>query len=212
MLFFQDSLTQLDAWFATQGYWVFFAALALENVVFTSVIVPGLLVLILGGFYAGIERFPFPIFLALCIAGVWSGDTVNYILGRFFWARIIKRTRAERLVSRVHPVLERRASVFFVLYHFEPIARMVGALAAGVTRVSFWRWLPFDFLGGALWVSFYGSIGFALGRLGRDMDEWVQFRPVQLAAAVLLLVWFFLVSRAIRSVLSLQDAPSPTYR
>jgi len=200
-----DTIAQLTTWFASYGPPLFFVLLALENVVFTSMIVPGLFVVIFGGYYAGVGGIPAQVPLLLCIAGLWTGDLTNYTLGRLFWGRLVRRTRIERLVERVRPALQARSSWFFVIYHFEPMSRMVGALAAGVVRVPVRRWLPFDFLGGAIWVTFYWTIGFLIGRFGGNLGEWATLPPIEAIALVLITAWLLVITLAVRRSLRLPE-------
>jgi membrane protein DedA with SNARE-associated domain len=202
MLFTRDTLTELIPWIARNGYWVVFVSLALEGVLVTSMIVPGLLVLIAAGFYAGQGHLD-PLALAgTAVAGVWVGDAASYCVGRLFWSRLLARKRFGTAMKRVRPVLESRGAMFLVFYHFEPIARMIGATAAGAVGLPVRRWLPFDYLGGALWVLFYGSVGFLLGRAGMQVGEWERLRPLSVVFAMILLIWVWAINRAIRRSLA----------
>lgn len=209
MLFSRDTLAELIPWIAQHGYWVVFASLALEGVLFTSMIVPGLLVLIAGGFYAGQGHLSPAALAGAAVAGVWVGDAVSYCVGRWFWSRLLARKRFGAAMLRVRPVLENRGAVFLVLYHFEPIARMIGAAAAGSVGLPVRRWLPFDYLGGALWVLFYGTVGFLLGRAGVQAGEWERLRPLSAVFTLALLIWLWAVNRAIRR--SLTPVPAPAH-
>lgn len=211
MLFLGDSLATIEPWLRQYGYWAFCLALALENVLFTSMIVPGLLVLILAGFWAGLGRFDVRLILSLGVGSAWLGDSISYSIGRFFWGRLLLGTRLGKSVLRLQPVLEQRGRAFLVLYHFEPVARMVGGTLAGVLGLSVRRWLPFDFLGAALWVMFYTMVGFALGRLGHTIGDWETLRPVSVGALLLLLIWLWLFNRAVkRSLPSMQPLGEST--
>jgi membrane protein DedA with SNARE-associated domain len=213
MLFARDTLAELIPWIARNGYLVVFVSLALEGVLFTSMIVPGLLVLIAGGYYAGQGHLN-PVALAgTAVAGVWLGDAASYCVGRFCWSRLLARKRFGKAMQRVRPVLESRGAVFLVFYHFEPIARMMGATAAGSIGLPVRRWLPFDYLGGVLWVLFYGTVGFLLGRAGMQVSEWEHLRPLSAVFTLALLLWLWLINRAIRhSLASLPKAQEQEIR
>lgn len=202
MLSLGDSLASVEPWLRQYGYWAFCLALILENVLFTSMVVPGLFVLLVAGFLAGAGQLDLRILLLGGILSAWIGDSISYCVGRFFWSRVLAGTRLGRSVSRLQPVLEQRGKVFLVLYHFEPAARMIGGTLAGASGLTIRRWLPFDFLGAALWVPFYTLVGFALGRLGRSIDDWEMLRPVGVGALVLLLIWLWAFNRAVKRSLS----------
>jgi membrane protein DedA with SNARE-associated domain len=208
MLFAPDTLAEITSWIAQNGYWVVFACLALEGVLFTSMLVPGLLVLIAGGFYAGQGHLDPLRLVGAAVAGVWLGDAASYCLGRLLWSRLLAGSRFGKAMARVRPVLETRGAVFLVLYHFEPIARMVGAAAAGSMALPVRRWLPFDYLGGVLWVLFYGTAGFLLARAGLQPGEWERLRPLTAVVTCVLLAWLWVINRAIRRSLALPPGPA----
>jgi len=197
-----DSLATVEPWLREYGYWAFCLALVFENVLFTSMILPGLFVLILAGFWAGLGRLDIGLLLLLGITSAWVGDSISYLIGRFFWSRLLVGTKLGRAVRRMQPVLEQKGGVFLVLYHFEPMARMVGGTVAGVFGLSVRRWLPLDFLGAALWVTFYTMFGFGLGRLGYTITDWERLRPVSAGALLILVVWLWLFNRAVKRSLS----------
>lgn len=198
MLFLKASFSDVAPWITQYGYWVVFVALALENVLLTSMIVPGLIVLIAGGFAAGVGNLAFAPLVGSAIAGVWIGDTTSYAIGRILWSRLLATSRLGDALVRMRRVLAGRGAPFIVFYHFEPIARMLGATAAGTANIPLRRWLPYDYLGGALWVLFYSTVGFALGRAGRDAQEWERLRPLTLVFTAILLIWLWFLARNMR--------------
>jgi undecaprenyl-diphosphatase len=210
VLFLGDSIAAVAPWLREHGYWAFGIALVLENVLFTSMIVPGLFVLIGAGFLAGVGEFDLGLLLLIGVGSAWLGDSVSYCLGRFLWHRMLMQTRFGTSVMRLEPLLQQRGRLFLVLYHFEPAARMVGATLAGASGLSLRRWLPFDFLGAALWAPFYTLVGFALGRFGRSINDWESLRPIGFFALLVLLVWLWSFNRAARRLLSSARADAVT--
>lgn len=208
MLFLGDSIAAVAPWLREHGYWAFGIALILENVLFTSMIVPGLFVLIGAGFLAGVGELDLGLLLLIGVGSAWLGDAISYCLGRFLWGRMLMHTRFGASVMRLEPLLQQRGRLFLVLYHFEPAARMVGATLAGASGLGLRRWLPFDFLGAALWVPFYTFVGFALGHFGRSITDWESLRPVGFVALFALLTWFWSFHRAARRLLSSTRAES----
>ncbi|MBA2469301.1 MAG: hypothetical protein H0V37_07840 [Chloroflexia bacterium] len=54
-----------------------------------------------------------------------------------------------------------------------------------------------------------GTVGFFLGYLNRDVGEWTQVRPIQIAATVIVLVWFVFIGRTMKRMFQVEK-PSPT--
>lgn len=200
---FQASISDVQTWIATYGLWIVFISLTLENILFISMIIPGLLVLVVSGFLSASGNFSIAWVLLTGILGVWIGDTTNYFIGRHLWGPLLGRNRrASSILNRFRPALEHRGSLIFVIYHFEPFVRMIGAAAVGTIGVPIKRWIPYDYAGAVLWVSFYGIAGYILGKLSRDINDWHSVQPVQVVALLVVLVWILLVGRTVRRVMT----------
>ncbi len=77
---------------------------------------------------------------------------------------------------------------------------------AGAVGLSVRRWLPFDFFGAFLWVMFYVSVGFALARLGMSLENSALLRPVSVVVLIVLLIWTWLLNRAVKRSLALKSS------
>lgn len=156
--------------FESYGYLVVFLAPLLENTIFLGALIPGTIVMMLGGLGAHdglIDLWPA---IPLAIAGAWIGDSISYGIGRFWWQRLGPETRLARWSEQMRePLLEH--SVWLVLsYHFFGYSRLIGPAASGFIRMPFRRWLLLDYTGSTLWVVVFMMLGYALGVFGLSLD------------------------------------------
>jgi len=201
--------------FEDYGYWVVFFGTLCENTLLVGLIVPGALVVLLAGLAAHDGTISWPEAIALGIAGTIIGDTISYFLGRYGWARFSETKLLRELYEKAREPLLRRGPWFVLLYHFAGYTRVIGPTAAGLLRMPFKRWAPFDYGGAVLWILCYFGIGYALGVAGLTLDSTDQyFRYVEWAILIAVGIWvYFLIQRHQEAIMqrlaSLEDKPEP---
>ena len=150
----------------TYGYAAVLAGPLVES---TGVPFPGETLLILGAAYsADTGHLSLPVVILCGFAGAVMGDNFGYGLGRLLdrelvarWgARVGLTPRRQQLIQRF---LERRGPLAVVVARFIALLRTFGALLAGLGEMPYRLFLPFNLLGGALWATAYGLLGFELG-------------------------------------------------
>jgi membrane-associated protein len=176
------------------GYWAVGTALLLEN---AGIPVPGETILLLASFLAFSQhdlRLPWIIVVATLAATL--GDNLGFALGYYGGRPLLVRyqslfrvkdttiARGEQLFAKYGAV-----TVFFARFVFG--MRIVAGPMAGVLRMSWRRFLIFNFLGAAVWVSVISSVGYLFGRHWNRLQAGLK-RFDLIAILVVLLVAAFL--------------------
>lgn len=171
------------------GYWAVAAALLLEN---SGVPVPGESILLLASFLAYSEqalRLPWIILVATIAATL--GDNLGFALGYYGGRPLLLRyqnlfrikqatlVRGEELFARYGSM-----TIFFARFVFG--MRIIAGPMAGVLRMSWRKFLIFNFLGAAVWVSTISAIGYLFGRHWDRLQEGLKRFDVAVFIAVLL--------------------------
>jgi membrane protein DedA with SNARE-associated domain len=160
------------------GYWAVGAALLLEN---AGVPVPGETILLLASFLAYSEQeLQLPWIIAVATIAATLGDNLGFALGYYGGRPLLERyqalfrirqatlERGERLFARYGAV-----TIFFARFVFG--MRIFAGPMAGVLRMPWRRFLVFNFLGAALWVTVISGAGYFFGqhwmRLERDIKR-----------------------------------------
>jgi undecaprenyl-diphosphatase len=164
-------LSKLETLFADYGYWVVFLGVLAENTLFFGFIVPGSVILILGGLSAENGSINLAWVLALGIAGTIVGDTLSYLTGRMGWTRALERGAAAKMIERVREPMEKNSTWLILAYHFAGYSRVVGPTAAGLFRIPYRRWAPLDYVGGTIWVFAFVALGYVVGLFGVDFGD-----------------------------------------
>ncbi len=151
------------------GYLAVFAALFLEDF---GVPMPGETLLIAGALFA--TKGHFNIFLLAATAWVAAvlGDNVGFAIGRFGGRRLVLRygryvlLTPERL-KYAEGFFRRRGAVLVIFARFFEIIRQLNGIVSGIAGMEWWRFLTFNAAGAALWVGFWTTLFYQLGKQGR---------------------------------------------
>ncbi len=171
------------------GYWAVGATLLAEN---AGIPVPGETILLLASFLAYSQhelQLPWIIVVATIAATI--GDNIGFALGYYGGRPLLTRYQAvfriqNKTVIRAEELFARygAATVFFARFLFG--MRIIAGPLAGGLRMPWRKFMIFNFLGAAVWVTVISSAGYLFGRhwerLVRDMKRF------DIAVALLVLV------------------------
>jgi membrane protein DedA with SNARE-associated domain len=164
------TLPALTHFIAHYGLWFLFGIVCLES---AGLWVPGETALIAAGVYASKGHLSITAVIVIAAAAAIIGDNIGYWLGRELGRRLIYRYAwIKRIADRVMPPAERfferhgGKAVFFA--RFFGGVRVTGAWMAGITRMSWWRFLFWNALGGIVWAAAVGLIAFYAGKAAAD--------------------------------------------
>ncbi len=107
-------------------------------------------------------------------AGALLGDNIGYLIGRRLGRAIVLRyggkigINADRL-NRVEAVFARYGPLTVAFARFLNVLRQLNGVVAGMLKMDWRRFLVFNALGGALWVSVWTLAGYYLGKHGSDI-------------------------------------------
>jgi membrane protein DedA with SNARE-associated domain len=168
---------------------------------------PGETALIAAAIYASNGHLSITGVIAVAAAGAIIGDNIGYWLGREGGRRLLYRyALLARFSDRVLPPAERfferhgGKAVFFA--RFFGGVRVTGAWMAGITRMSWWKFLFWNAAGGIVWAVGVGVIAFYGGHAAADViEEYGLYGGIGVAVIVILgLVGFHFLRRRVEEV------------
>jgi membrane protein DedA with SNARE-associated domain len=166
------------------GYWAVGGALLLEN---AGIPVPGETILLLASFLAYSEhdlRLPWIIVVATIAATL--GDNLGFALGYYGGRPLLLRYQTifrikNATISRGEELFAKYGSVTVFFARFIFGMRIIAGPMAGVLRMSWRKFLVFNFLGAVVWVTVISSAGYLFGRHWDRLEEGLnQFNVVAL--------------------------------
>jgi membrane protein DedA with SNARE-associated domain len=182
--------------FTSHGYWTMAITLLLEN---AGIPLPGETMLLFASFLAyEHHELKLGLIILVATAACTLGDNLGYWIGhhggrplllryqKFFHVSDEKIARGERLFERFGP-----ATVFFARFVFG--MRVIAGPLAGVLRMRWRRFVLFNFLGAAVWVTVISCIGYVFGRHWKTLLEIVgrvNTAVFVVAALVVMCLWW----------------------
>jgi membrane protein DedA with SNARE-associated domain len=177
------------------GYWAVAVLLLLES---AGLPLPGETVLLLASFLAFSEHeLQLPWIIVVGIVATTLGGEVGFALGRNGGRPLIERyqhifgirresiARGERLFDRYGP-----ATVFLARFLFG--MRVLASLLAGALHMPWRKFVLYNFLGAALWVTAICSAGYLFGgHWGRLIHDLKRFDLVVLIVVVAAALFFW---------------------
>jgi len=162
-----DLFEVLRSHFTTHGYWTLAITLLLEN---AGIPLPGETVLLFASFLAyQNHELNLDLIILVGTAACSVGDNLGYLVGyhggrpllrryqRFFRVSEEKIARGEKMFERFGP-----ATVFAARFVFG--MRIIAGPMAGVLRMHWLRFVLFNFLGAATWVTVISCVGYFFGQ------------------------------------------------
>jgi membrane protein DedA with SNARE-associated domain len=159
----------LDHAILIYGYWVILVAVALETM---GVPFPGETSLLAGAIYAGTGgRLNIVLVIVAAAVGAIIGDNVGYSVGRYGGYPLLRRilrfvhleSRSEKTLAYTQRFFERHGDKTVFFGRFFSLLRLWTAFLAGVNRMPWRRFLPWNAAGGIIWAILYGLLGYYLG-------------------------------------------------
>jgi membrane-associated protein len=186
----------IAAFLSIPGYWVvgavFFLSAA-ETALFVGFVVPGELAVILGGVLASRAHVPLPAILAASVAGPILGDSIGYYLGRRYGENT-RHKRLRRRWAKARSWVKNKGAPAVFLGRFVAFIRTFIPPAAGVSKMPYRRFLPWNVAAGILWGSGSALLGYFAGEnfeaIAHTMG-WLGLALLAAAVAVLAGIRFF---------------------
>lgn len=168
----KETLMWLFAEYGTLIYAILFLIIFVETGLVIMPFLPGDSLLFTAGMLCaqqgGLDIW---ILIPLLTAAAIIGDNVNYFVGRFFNENVLSwKVKGKPLVKQVwldqtHEFFEKNGTKTIIIARFVPIVRTITPFVSGVGKMRYRIFLPYDILGGILWVGGVTLIGFSLGQV-----------------------------------------------
>lgn len=162
--------------------------------------VPGETILILGAVYAGTGRLNVVAVGAVGLLAAVVGDNIGFVIGHFGGRPLVDRfgrfvlLTPER-VDKATGFFSRHGGKIIVVARFIPGLRQANGIIAGISEMHWARFVAFNALGAALWVSVWTALGYLSGNHIDTIYPIAARYSTYLAIAVSVLVLAYLGRR-----------------
>lgn len=150
-------------------YAVLFLIIFLETGLVVTPFLPGDSMLFAAGALAAISSLNLAALLIVIFLAAFLGDTANYHIGKKVGAKILEREHT-RFINKKHLLkaqnfYKKHGSMTIVIARFIPIIRTFAPFTAGIGKMKYKKFISYNMVGGALWVTLFLSGGYLFGNL-----------------------------------------------
>ncbi|MFC0185134.1 membrane-associated protein [Pseudarcicella hirudinis] len=140
-----------------------------ENGLFFAFFLPGDYLLFLTGVFGGtgVLKEPLGVILLTIFTAAFLGSLTGYLTGRFFGNSLQNRKESwffkKKNLENTNQFFEKNGSLTLIISRFLPVVRTFAPILAGISQMSFPKFLFYNAAGGAIWVCVLVAGGYYLG-------------------------------------------------
>lgn len=151
-------------------YLILFAIIFAETGLVVAPFLPGDSLLFAAGALAALGSLNIWLVVLLLIAAAIAGDTVNYWIGRYFGKKIVDNPKIplinQEYIDKTEQFYVKHGGKTIILARFVPIIRTFAPFVAGVGNMNYSKFITYNVIGGAVWVSLFTLAGYFFGNIG----------------------------------------------
>jgi membrane-associated protein len=169
VLHLDKHLSSLVQSYGLWTYLILFVIIFLETGLVVTPFLPGDSLLFAAGTFAAAKALnALWLFIVLSAAAI-LGDTVNYWIGHFIGPRVFHQEKSrffkKEHLDRTHRFYEKYGAETIIIARFVPIIRTFAPFVAGVGRMSYWKFISYNVIGGIGWVALFVFGGYFFGNI-----------------------------------------------
>jgi membrane-associated protein len=195
--------------YQTYIYLILFLVIFIETGIVAMPFLPGDSLLFTAGLFANqIDKTTgepllniFYLLILLFVAAV-LGDNSNYWIGKTLGLKVMKiKIRGKFIVKqkyldKTHAFYEKYGTKTIIMARFVPIVRTFAPFVAGIAEMKYRRFLSYDILGGAIWISTLTCAGYFLGTI-----PWIKNNIETVAIGIIVISVLPIIITVIKSKL-----------
>jgi len=173
----------LPKWAIEYGVWVYaivFLIIFCETGLVIFPFLPGDSFLFLIGTLCGSAIMDPWISFLVIFFGALCGDTVNFLVGRFFRGRLSPDNRliSQKNIQKTEKFFDKHGGKSLILARFVPIIRTYAPFVGGLVNMPYKRFISFNVFGAFIWPVVFLSAGYFFGQftfITQNIGKFVLF-------------------------------------
>ncbi|MBW9173497.1 VTT domain-containing protein [Clostridium estertheticum] len=156
-------------------YFILFLIIFLETGLVVTPFLPGDSMLFAAGALAGLGSMNISTLLVVGYFAALLGDISNYYIGRKIGSNILRKQQVlfikKEYLKKAQVFYKKHGSSTIILARFVPILRTFAPFVAGISQMSYLKFIPYNMVGDGLWVSLFLGGGYFAGNLSFIKDH-----------------------------------------
>jgi membrane protein DedA with SNARE-associated domain len=183
----------MTTFFTHHGLPLLFAVVLLESF---GIPLPGETALIAFGVLAAEGHYSIASVIAIAGAGAIVGDNLGYwLIGRLGGRALFRRwswlnTYSDRVLPRAESLMKRHGGKTVFFGRFVSVLRYTVAWVAGLSRMTWWRFLFWNAAGGIAWATAVGLTAYYGGQAAADAIKRYGLYAAAIVLVVIIGGWF----------------------
>lgn len=171
-LHLDDKLQAIISDYGTTTYIILFLIIFIETGVVIWPFLPGDSLLFAAGTFAAVGSLNIWVLIILLFIAAFLGDTVNYLIGKHLGLKILQKKRKngkqlikQEYIDKTHAFYDKHGPKTIILARFVPIVRTFAPFVAGIGEMNYKKFISYNIIGGAVWVTGLSLLGFFFGNI-----------------------------------------------
>lgn len=150
-------------------YILFFLVIYCETGLVVTPFLPGDSLLFIAGAFAGTGELHLGGLSVLLIAAAFLGDNTNFFIGKFIGHKLFSNPNSkifrQDILHKTHDFYERHGAKAIIIARFIPLVRTFAPFVAGVSEMTYRKFLSFSVIASLLWVVIFLIGGYLFGNI-----------------------------------------------
>lgn len=159
------------------GYLGLFGIVFAETGLLVGFFLPGDSLLFTAGVLAAEGYLDISLLLIILVGAAIIGDSTGYAIGKKFGPKIFARENSllfnKSHVKKAEDFFDKHGPKTIIIARFVPIVRTFVPTLAGIGKMSYWKFITYNIIGGILWAAGLTMIGYYLGLKVDNIDKYI---------------------------------------
>lgn len=159
------------------GYLGLFAIVFAETGLLLGFFLPGDSLLFTAGILAAEGYLDISLLLIVLAGAAIIGDSVGYTIGKKLGPRIFSKEESllfnKKHIAKAQAFFDKHGPKTIIIARFVPIVRTFAPTLAGVGKMSYWKFVTYNIIGGLVWVLSLTLLGYYLGLKIDNIDKYI---------------------------------------
>jgi membrane-associated protein len=179
---------------------------------FLGFFLPGDTLLIAAGIFAHQGHFPVEAVIVVAIVAAIAGDSTAFFIGRRYGRGLFKKQDSllfdPKHVERAEKFYDKHGAKTMLIAHYLPVVRTFAPPLAGISNMTYPKFLLYDGIGDISWAVIITLIGYFIGSKIPNIDHYILFVVMLVVVASLAPTLYHITKRYLKQRKNKADQPN----